>query len=61
MGLRVWSGGEIFGKKIKTLLGAHKAPPSKLRLKYFTVKFVDEVLFLVLSRTKIFKSPNGFL
>ena len=27
MGLRVWSGGEIFGKKIKILLGAHKAPP----------------------------------
>ena len=27
MGLRVWSGGEIFGKKIRTLWGAHKAPP----------------------------------
>ena len=35
MGLRVWSGGEIFGKKIKTKWGgAYKAPPppSKLRL-----------------------------
>ena len=28
VGLRVWSGGEIFSKKIKTLWGgAHKAPP----------------------------------
>jgi len=34
VGLRVWSGGEIFGKKIKTLWGAHKAPPpSKVRLR----------------------------
>ena len=27
MGLRVWSGGEIFGKKIKTLWGGHNVPP----------------------------------
>ena len=33
MGLRVWSGGEIFGKKIKTLWGAHKAPPIKSKVK----------------------------
>ena len=26
VGLRVWSGGEIFSKKIKTLWGAYKAP-----------------------------------
>ena len=27
MGLRVWSGGEMFGKKIKTLWGGHNVPP----------------------------------
>ena len=27
MGLRVWSGGEIFSKKINEKLRAHKAPP----------------------------------
>ena len=29
VGIRVWSGGEIFSKKIKTLWGGtiHKAPP----------------------------------
>ena len=27
VGLRVWSGGEIFGKKIKTLWGGHNVPP----------------------------------
>ena len=27
VGLRVWSGGQIFSKKIKPLWGAHKAPP----------------------------------
>ena len=27
MGLRVWSGGEIFGKKIKTLWGGTLCPP----------------------------------
>ena len=29
--------------------------------KLFIVTFFDEFLFLLLSRTKIFKSPNGFL
>ena len=27
VGLRGWSGGEIFGKKIKTLWGGHIVPP----------------------------------
>ena len=27
MGVRVWSGGEIFSKKIKTLWGGHIRPP----------------------------------
>ena len=35
MGLRVWSGGETFDKKIKTLWGAHKAPPIITKVKEF--------------------------
>ena len=41
MGLRVWSGGEIFGKKIKTLWGGHIVPPliiTKVKMIY-VVKF----------------------
>ena len=30
MGLRVWSGEEIFSKKIKTLWGGHIRPPPPL-------------------------------
>ena len=33
VGLRVWSGREIFSKKIKTLWGAHKAPPIITKVK----------------------------
>ena len=34
MGLRVWSGGEIFGKKNKNTLGGHiRPPPIKSKVK----------------------------
>ena len=64
MGLGVWSGGEIFSKKIKTFWGggAHKAPPiitklymaisSKLALKKST-QCIILFLFLWFSQIKI--------
>ena len=45
VGLRVWSGGEIFGIKIKTLWGgAHKAPPpiiTKVNMVVYKIQGVD--------------------
>ena len=57
MGLRVWSGGEIFGKKIKTLWGgAHKASPSKVRLSRPKALVL---LFYILDRTSSVHTGSG--
>ena len=50
MGLRVWSGGEIFGKKIKTLWGGTLCPPliitkvKKLFLLFVTRELLYDLL-----------------